>query len=190
MCELYQKRHNPQFNEKRRSRSLQKVGVQYVRLEELGGFRHTTKDSKNFGWHKLSFRGFADYMGTSEFTEGLRRFRASSMLSMSCRRRPKCYSNDWQKTVGMSTVVDYKKLATSWRRVNPHNILEFLISKLLRKKTKCREFHKRFTPAVSSFLVNNHNLAVSFQKSLIELRGFFFALNFVEIKIDDDIKIW
>ena len=37
--------HNPQFNEKRIGRSLQKEGIEYLRLEELGGFRHTTKDS-------------------------------------------------------------------------------------------------------------------------------------------------
>jgi uncharacterized protein (DUF488 family) len=64
-------RHNPQFNEKRLGRSLQKEGIEYLRLEELGGFRHTTKDSQNLGWHNLSFRGFADYMGTLKFAEGL-----------------------------------------------------------------------------------------------------------------------
>jgi uncharacterized protein (DUF488 family) len=29
------------------------------------------KDSKNLGWHNASFRGFADYMATEEFAEGL-----------------------------------------------------------------------------------------------------------------------
>ena len=64
-------RHNPQFNEKRLGHSLRKKGIEYVRLEELGGFRHATKNSQNLGWHNLSFRGFADYMATPEFAEGL-----------------------------------------------------------------------------------------------------------------------
>jgi uncharacterized protein (DUF488 family) len=64
-------RHNSQFNEKRLGRSLQKEGIKYLRLEELGGFRRTTKDSQNLGWHNPSFRGFADYMGTLAFAEGL-----------------------------------------------------------------------------------------------------------------------
>ena len=64
-------RHNPQFNEKRLGRSLRKKGIEYVRLEALGGFRHTIRGSKNLGWRNLSFRGFADYMGTPEFAEGL-----------------------------------------------------------------------------------------------------------------------
>lgn len=64
-------RHNPQFNEKRLGRSLRKKGIEYIRLEELGGFRHTVRGSKNLGWRNLSFRGFADYMGTPEFAEGL-----------------------------------------------------------------------------------------------------------------------
>ena len=64
-------RHNPQFNEKRLGRSLRKKGIEYIRLEELGGFRHAIEGSKNLGWRNLSFRGFADYMGTSEFAEGL-----------------------------------------------------------------------------------------------------------------------
>jgi uncharacterized protein (DUF488 family) len=44
-------RHNPQFNENIIDRSLQKVGINYVHIAELGGLRHTTADSKNLGWH-------------------------------------------------------------------------------------------------------------------------------------------
>jgi uncharacterized protein (DUF488 family) len=38
---------------------------------ELGGLRHALADSPNAGWRNASFRGFADYMQTSEFNEGL-----------------------------------------------------------------------------------------------------------------------
>ena len=64
-------RHNPQFNEKIIQRSLQKAGMDYLHLAELGGLRHTTRDSKNLGWHNTSFRGFADYMGTPKFAKGM-----------------------------------------------------------------------------------------------------------------------
>jgi uncharacterized protein (DUF488 family) len=64
-------RHNPQFNEKRVGHSLKAHSITYQRLEKLGGFRHTTKQSINRGWRNLSFRGFADYMGTENFTDGL-----------------------------------------------------------------------------------------------------------------------
>ena len=64
-------RHNPQFNEEDLKESLQKAHIRYKHLKKLGGLRRTTKDSINLGWHNASFRGFADYMGSEEFEEGL-----------------------------------------------------------------------------------------------------------------------
>jgi len=64
-------RHNPQFNENVIDLSLQKVGINYLHIAELGGLRHTTAGSINLGWHNPSFRGFADYMGTPEFAKGI-----------------------------------------------------------------------------------------------------------------------
>ena len=68
---LPKSRHNPQFNEGTLEQSLQLAHVRYRRLEKLGGLRHSKKDSVNLGWHNTSFRGFADYMATIEFSEGL-----------------------------------------------------------------------------------------------------------------------
>jgi len=45
--------------------------IAYTHLAKLGGLRHTTKESINTGWHNLSFRGYADYMATEPFQEGL-----------------------------------------------------------------------------------------------------------------------
>jgi len=64
-------RYNPQFNEETFKQSLQLVHIRYRHLEKLGGLRHSKKDSINLGWHNTSFRGFADYMATPEFSEGL-----------------------------------------------------------------------------------------------------------------------
>jgi uncharacterized protein (DUF488 family) len=64
-------RHNPQFNEETLRNELYKHAIEYVRLEGLGGLRHTTKASINTAWKNASFRGYADYMQTSEFTMAL-----------------------------------------------------------------------------------------------------------------------
>ncbi len=64
-------RHNPQFNENQLRLDLERQDIEYLHLEELGGLRHTTKTSINTGWTNLSFRGFADYMQTPKFQEGI-----------------------------------------------------------------------------------------------------------------------
>lgn len=60
-------RHNPQFNADTLPRYLRNRRIGYRHLKELGGLRHARADSPNTGWHNASFRGFADYMQTSEF---------------------------------------------------------------------------------------------------------------------------
>ncbi len=45
--------------------------IGYVHLQKLGGLRHARRESPNMGWRNTSFRGFADYMQTSEFEAGL-----------------------------------------------------------------------------------------------------------------------
>ena len=66
-------RHNPQFNRKILSTKLRAARIGYVHLRKLGGLRHARRDSPNMGWRNSSFRGFADYMQTSEFETGLHR---------------------------------------------------------------------------------------------------------------------
>lgn len=63
--------HNPQFNTDTLKESLQQAHIKYKHLKKLGGLRHSKKDSINLGWRNISFRGFADYMATQEFSEGL-----------------------------------------------------------------------------------------------------------------------
>ena len=64
-------RHNPQYNETELEQGLAKAAIAYMRMKGLGGLRHTTKASINQAWENLSFRGYADYMQTPEFTENL-----------------------------------------------------------------------------------------------------------------------
>lgn len=65
-------RHNPQFNEQELKASLAEHRLGYMRLDKLGGLRHTRKDSINKVWKNASFRGYADYMQTPGFEEGIK----------------------------------------------------------------------------------------------------------------------
>jgi uncharacterized protein (DUF488 family) len=64
-------RRNPQFNREKLGDELQQAGIRYVPMPGLGGFRKTGPQSPNMGWHNESFRGYADYMQTSEFAAHL-----------------------------------------------------------------------------------------------------------------------
>ena len=64
-------RHNPQFNVETLPQSLAARDISYTHIAALGGLRHARKDSVNTGWRNASFRGYADYMQTKEFEQGL-----------------------------------------------------------------------------------------------------------------------
>jgi len=64
-------RHVPQFNSEALASSLSAAGIAYTHLKALGGRRRSRKDSINIGWRNTSFRGYADYMATPQFAEGL-----------------------------------------------------------------------------------------------------------------------
>lgn len=71
-------RHNPQFNKGSLPERLAGEGIRYLHLKELGGLRHAKKDSPNDAWRNASFRGFADYMQTPGFEEGLALLKAEA----------------------------------------------------------------------------------------------------------------
>ena len=64
-------RHNPQFNADALPDPLAAAGIVYVHAPGLGGFRPTTAGSPNDGWRNLSFRGYADYMQSTDFADNL-----------------------------------------------------------------------------------------------------------------------
>jgi uncharacterized protein (DUF488 family) len=66
-------RKNPQFNKDELERGMPDSGIEYVHAKDLGGLRKPSKESLNAGWQNESFRGFADYMQTPEFTDALAR---------------------------------------------------------------------------------------------------------------------
>jgi uncharacterized protein (DUF488 family) len=63
--------HNPQFNREDLARALHSSRLHYRHVPGLGGLRHPRRDSINTRWRNASFRGYADYMQTPEFTENL-----------------------------------------------------------------------------------------------------------------------
>ena len=64
-------RHNPQFNKETLPSALKLESLNYIHLPKIGGLRRAKLDSINTGWRNKSFRGYADYMQTKEFTEQL-----------------------------------------------------------------------------------------------------------------------
>lgn len=64
-------RRFPQFGAARLARDLATGGVLYQAVPALGGRRRPSPDSKNTGWRHPAFRGYADYVATDDFAEGL-----------------------------------------------------------------------------------------------------------------------
>jgi len=64
-------RRNPQFNREALPEPLADAGIGYLHMPSLGGLRHARPDSPNAAWQNASFRGYADYMQTPEFTAAI-----------------------------------------------------------------------------------------------------------------------
>lgn len=64
-------RRLPQFAGAALERSLAAAGISYCSIVALGGRRRPVKDSPNDAWRVEAFRGYADYLATEQFAEGL-----------------------------------------------------------------------------------------------------------------------
>jgi len=64
-------RRYPQFNKEALEISLPENYIQYIHLKRLGGRRKVNPGSKNIAWRHIAFRGYADYMETEDFKEGV-----------------------------------------------------------------------------------------------------------------------
>lgn len=60
-------RRHPQFGRDALAASLHSAGIGYAHVVDLGGRRDPAPDSINTGWRLDAFRGYADYMETSQF---------------------------------------------------------------------------------------------------------------------------
>ncbi|MDQ2622138.1 MAG: DUF488 domain-containing protein [Actinomycetota bacterium] len=80
-------RRNPQFHTDSLAESLPGHGIAYRHHPDLGGWRKTAKDSPNDAWRNRSFRGYADFAMTGEFSRGLTELReiaGSERTAMMC----------------------------------------------------------------------------------------------------------
>lgn len=64
-------RRHPQFSADALATFLPEHGIRYVHVPGLGGLRKPRPDSINGAWRESGFRGYADYMQTSEFAAAL-----------------------------------------------------------------------------------------------------------------------
>lgn len=61
----------PQFNSETLEPSLAEAGIDYELIKELGGRRKVRRDSPHTIWRHKAFRGYADYMDTPGFEDGI-----------------------------------------------------------------------------------------------------------------------
>jgi uncharacterized protein (DUF488 family) len=64
-------RRNPQYNQEALQQAIEAEDLGYKHLPALGGHRRAREDSPNTGWINPAFRGYADYMQTAVFEQGL-----------------------------------------------------------------------------------------------------------------------
>ena len=64
-------RRQPQYAQASLSGALADRGIAYRWIAALGGRRRPQPDSPNIVWRNSSFRGYADYMVSKEFEDGL-----------------------------------------------------------------------------------------------------------------------
>jgi uncharacterized protein (DUF488 family) len=76
-------RRHPQFGRDTLPAALAQINIAYLHFPELGGLRRPRPDSPNTGWQNRSFQGYADYMATPEFEQGIDQLleRAASRLT-------------------------------------------------------------------------------------------------------------
>ncbi len=74
----------PQFAQDALRGSLEARELAYVWFPELGGRRTARPDSPNTAWRSAAFRGYADYMATEAFAEGLDRLVSLALGLRTC----------------------------------------------------------------------------------------------------------
>ncbi|MDQ2753212.1 MAG: DUF488 domain-containing protein [Bacteroidota bacterium] len=99
-------RRYPHFNKEALEVSLPSNNVLYFHIKDLGGRRKTNTDSKNTAWHHPAFRGYADYMETDLFKEGIQ---ALEKIAMQQRTAYMCSEALWWRC-HRSMVSDFLKV--------------------------------------------------------------------------------
>jgi len=99
-------RRYPHFNKESLEKSLPENNIQYIHLKDLGGRRKANPDSKNTSWRNLAFRGYADYMETDAFKDGIKEL---EKIAIKHRTAYMCSEAVWWRC-HRSIVSDYLKV--------------------------------------------------------------------------------
>ena len=133
-------RHVPWFNKNELKVALQAAKITYEHLPELGGLRHTHKDSINQAWNNLSFRGYADYMQSPEFYQALKKLnqhlRKKGRTAIMCAEALpwRCH----RSLIGDAEVVRRIKVLDilSITKLHPHQLTSFAVVDRTKKPIK------------------------------------------------------
>lgn len=100
-------RRYPHINAGALGAALAQTGIEYVPMKQLGGRRRSRPDSPNAVWRNEAFRGYADYMETVEFRDGI-----DELLQLAQRKRTAivCAEAVWWRC-HRSIISDYLKAA-------------------------------------------------------------------------------
>jgi uncharacterized protein (DUF488 family) len=74
----------PQFKKENLATSLHSAGIDYVHMPALGGRRKPLPASMNTNWQNKAFRGYADYMKTNEFKNGIKELEQHTLKQFIC----------------------------------------------------------------------------------------------------------
>ena len=106
-------REYPQFNKENLMVSLPADQINYFHISNLGGRRKVNKDSKNTAWRHPAFRGYADYMETTDFKIGIEEL---FFIAEKNRTAILCAETLWWRC-HRSMIADYLKL-NGWKVVH------------------------------------------------------------------------
>jgi uncharacterized protein (DUF488 family) len=115
-------RRYPHFNRENMETFLRTKRIEYRHFPELGGRRPALKDSPNTAWRNEAFRGYADYMMSSEFEEAMERLLA---LAREKRLAVMCAESLWWQC-HRALISDYAKAQAVrvWHIMGPGKVEE------------------------------------------------------------------
>jgi uncharacterized protein (DUF488 family) len=96
----------PQFNKESLEITLAQNNFEYIHIKNLGGRRKVSPNSKNTSWRHPAFRGYADFMETEIFKEGILEL---EQLALQKRTAYMCSEAVWWRC-HRSMVSDYLKV--------------------------------------------------------------------------------
>lgn len=103
----------PHFNKEYIEEHLPSYGINYMRIEDLGGRRKNNPNSPHTVWRHPAFRAYADYMDTESFKDGIEKLKK---IALQERTAIMCAEAVWWRC-HRSMISDYMK-SIGWTVIN------------------------------------------------------------------------